>query len=155
MNLSNICEILSTIATTVGVLIAIFLPRRRKIEARLCININTNTIKMIIKNVGNATVILDSISYYANKFCIETTEFIHEEFSEINELYIIQAGSAIVIDIEKVSRLWYYRGHAFDVNSNNSDWRISFTIHDFKGKKFKFRTKYTLGLLDNFYDRKN
>lgn len=145
--------LLSVIAILISIWNSFWSQNIKKIEANLVWDDLLNTFFIIIRNTGNKSIIIDTVSLIAcnskggKKYLLGTREnswIIKQEKGHINknEVMIIAPIYDSIYDV------FAYQGHAFDVTDENSSFEVLIEITDIDKKKWKDKTTFTLGEID-------
>lgn len=111
------------------------------------------TFFIIIRNTGKKTLVIKSVSLMAyDKENQEEYELgtrdnawsIRQEKGYIaeNEMMVLSPIYGSIYDV------FAYKGHAFSVTKNNEDLMVNIIVTDIDGKRWTFKTSFTLGEID-------
>lgn len=146
--------LLSVIAILISIWNSFWSQNIKKIEANLVWDDLLSTFFIIIRNTGIKSVVIDSVSLIAcnnkgkEEYLLGTREnswAIKQEKGYINknEVMMIAPMYGSIYDV------FAYQGHAFDVTGENSDYKVIIEITDIDKKKWKKKTAFKLGEVDD------
>lgn len=132
---------------------SIVYPKRKKCVAKFCWDGLRDSFCIVIYNTGQKCLILDSLELYYKKSGRKISIGKRENmFSDNNEAKSLMPGNSIVYipTYGSIYDVLGYYGH-FDVDLiENRDEIVHICVADIEGKKFWFRTNFTLGQIDDY-----
>ena len=145
--------ILSVVAIVISLWSSAWSEKIKKAEAFMVWDDLFATHFIIIKNSGKKSLVIKSVSLYAyDKKTRETYELGTREnaWAVRQEKAYISQGEAIKIAPMYSSNydVFSYKGHAFAVTDKIRDLKIRIKVTDIDGKTWRFKTKFTLGEID-------
>lgn len=139
----SIWTILSTIATVIATVTALYLsvnPRKRKLNIVFYYKSYTDdTPKVIVTNVGNKVIIINSISLYGENWGYQEN-FIDEDFTGNIRNITLAPGQREVVELD-ATRLWHDYSHAPFTLKRETE-KVKILIIDAEGKKYRTKTNY-------------
>ena len=146
--------ILSIVAIIISLWSGVWSEKRKKIEAFMVWDDVLSTYFIIITNSGKKSVVINSVSLYAydkkrkKVYRLGTRE--NAWASPQNKAYISQGEAIKIVPIYgSIYDIFAYKGHVFDVTDKMRDLKVTLVITDIDGKKWRFKTKFTLGQIDD------
>lgn len=142
--------LLSIVAILISMWNSFGVNKIKRVEANMVWDDLLNSFFIIIRNTGTRTLVIKTVSLIAKgKLGDEILELgmrdntwairQDKEFIRENEMMAIKPIYGSLYDV------FAYRGHYFGVDEENKDFKIKIVVTDIDGKKWKFKTPFTLG----------
>ncbi len=138
----------SIIVLIFTIYINIYYPKKTNIVAYLIWDEIKMEFFVLIKNIGNAPIVIDYIELIIDK---NISLGKRQNICNINEeINTIEQGKAFTYTPIQGSRydILGYKGHTLDVTKENKQSKIYIKVKELEGKTFKYPTNFTLGELD-------
>lgn len=146
--------LLSVIAIVISMWNSFWSRNIKKLEANMVWDDLLCSFFVIIRNTGNKTLVIKSVSLTAYD---KKTKELYELGTRENtwaikqEKTFIEANEAITIApmYGSIYDLFAYQGHAFDVTHENKDLEVVISVTDIDNNIWKNKTGFTLGEVDD------
>jgi len=147
--------ILSVIAIGISMWNSFWSRNIKKLEANMVWDDLHCSFFIIIRNTGNKTIVIKSVSLTAYD---KKTKELYELGTRDNawaikqEKAFIEANEAITISpiYGSIYDVFAYQGHAFDVTNENKDLNVVISVTDIDNHTWKNKTSFTLGKIDEY-----
>lgn len=143
--------VLSVIAVIISLWDSIWSFKAKRLEADLVWDEIYCSFIIIIQNTGNRGLIIDSVSLvaYKGKECYELGTRNNAWAFRQPKPYINKNEAISLFPIyDSVYDVFGYKGHDFEVDEVNKDFPVYLVVKDIKNKKWKIKTSFTLGEID-------
>ena len=145
--------ILSVVAIVISMWNSFWSKNVKKLEANMVWDDLYNSFFIIVRNTGNKTLVIKSITLVAydkktkEKYELGTRENVwaikqEKSFVEPNEAITIAPMYGSIYDV------FGYRDHAFDVSDKNKNLKVLIIVKDIDNHVWKNKTIFTLGVID-------
>ena len=146
--------ILSLVAIVISLWSGVWSEKIKKVEAFMVWDDALNSHFIIIKNSGKKSLVIKAVTVYAyDKKSKKTYELGTRDnaWTIKQEKAYISQGEAIKIApmYGSIYDIFAYKGHAFDVEDEIRNLNIQLKIVDIDGRTWHFKTKFTLGEIDD------
>lgn len=143
--------LLSVVTIVFTIYATLILPKKRKFSATLYWDDMMSRFVVIIINQGNAVIVIDSIRLFIKEKG-EERELGKRKcvYDNKGKAIIIKPGEgySFIPRRGNIRDLFGYKGHFFEATNENKDKQVFIEAIDIKGKKYREKTDFTLGEID-------